>query len=193
MVAQLEIFQIAAQNSQSAVEIKRILEMTDVLYSKYETMPVVDSALWNENDDEFSTLLTRAEQIFDSIIYELQLRVGFTINLSLPPVDSPKEKIDAMQYKSSSNFSDGTFSDNEEESQSKRNVTLKSKRQRKSGPRPNHQPWVRKILKSWYSKNKDHAYPQPEEKAELAKKTNLSIQQVTNWFVNGKLNLTRTT
>jgi len=49
-------------------------------------------------------------------------------------------------------------------------------------------------LKKWFEKYSDDAYPSKVTKEFLAKKSNLSIKQVSNWFLNERKklrNLTR--
>jgi hypothetical protein len=40
------------------------------------------------------------------------------------------------------------------------------------------------MLKEWFCDHIDDPYPTKEEKIMLASKTNLSLRQITNWFVN---------
>ncbi|KAI9030791.1 Homeodomain-like protein [Phycomyces nitens] len=42
------------------------------------------------------------------------------------------------------------------------------------------------ILRDWLTKHKKHPYPNEEEKEALAGKTNLSFNQVSNWFINAR-------
>lgn len=41
-------------------------------------------------------------------------------------------------------------------------------------------------LKQWLAEQLDKPYPSREEKAELSKKTGLSVAQVNNWFINAR-------
>ena len=46
---------------------------------------------------------------------------------------------------------------------------------------------VTNVLEAWYEVNKKHPYPTKVQKAELAKKTNLSDTQVVRWFENKRV------
>ncbi|KAJ3414458.1 hypothetical protein HDV05_006551 [Chytridiales sp. JEL 0842] len=52
--------------------------------------------------------------------------------------------------------------------------------------RLNYSPAIRKILLSWLNLNKHHPYPTEQDKATLASKTGLTLQQVNNWFINAR-------
>ncbi|PLW29732.1 hypothetical protein PCASD_15593 [Puccinia coronata f. sp. avenae] len=45
---------------------------------------------------------------------------------------------------------------------------------------------VTTILKSWLMANTTHPYPTEEEKKNLCKETNLTMNQVSNWFINAR-------
>ncbi|KAG0175201.1 hypothetical protein DFQ30_010976 [Apophysomyces sp. BC1015] len=45
---------------------------------------------------------------------------------------------------------------------------------------------VTAILRDWLSKHKKHPYPTEEEKAALAKETSLTLNQISNWFINAR-------
>ncbi|KAI9264451.1 hypothetical protein BY458DRAFT_514061 [Sporodiniella umbellata] len=45
---------------------------------------------------------------------------------------------------------------------------------------------VTAILRDWLSKHKRHPYPTEEEKAMLAEETHLSLNQISNWFINAR-------
>ncbi|CAG8616828.1 23547_t:CDS:2, partial [Gigaspora margarita] len=42
------------------------------------------------------------------------------------------------------------------------------------------------LLKNWLAQHKKHPYPTEEEKSALAKETRLSLQQISNWFINAR-------
>ncbi|CAJ0935205.1 unnamed protein product, partial [Mesorhabditis belari] len=43
------------------------------------------------------------------------------------------------------------------------------------------------VLQEFFNTHADHPYPTDEEKAELAKKCNITVQQVSNWFGNRRI------
>ncbi|KAJ1651579.1 Homeobox protein tos8 [Dispira simplex] len=56
-----------------------------------------------------------------------------------------------------------------------------TKRRRGNLPKP-----VTAILKAWLLEHVKHPYPTEEEKCALAKQTNLSLNQISNWFINAR-------
>lgn len=47
-------------------------------------------------------------------------------------------------------------------------------------------PFSQKILKQWLFTHSYHPYPNDEEKTELCYQTNLTLQQLNNWFINAR-------
>lgn len=45
---------------------------------------------------------------------------------------------------------------------------------------------VTDILRSWLNAHVQHPYPTDEEKAELMKQTGLTLNQISNWFINAR-------
>lgn len=45
---------------------------------------------------------------------------------------------------------------------------------------------VTEILRSWLDSHIQHPYPTDEEKSELMKQTGLTLNQVSNWFINAR-------
>ncbi|KAI8393636.1 uncharacterized protein BYT42DRAFT_551724 [Radiomyces spectabilis] len=45
---------------------------------------------------------------------------------------------------------------------------------------------VTAVLREWLSQHKKHPYPSEEEKANLARQTNLTLNQISNWFINAR-------
>ncbi|KAI8606498.1 hypothetical protein EDD21DRAFT_289122, partial [Dissophora ornata] len=43
---------------------------------------------------------------------------------------------------------------------------------------------VTSVLKSWLVQNAIHPYPTEEEKMRLSEATHLSMNQISNWFIN---------
>lgn len=52
--------------------------------------------------------------------------------------------------------------------------------------RCNFPPETITILKEWLTNNKNDPYPTPQDKFELARRTNLTLKQIENWFVNAR-------
>ncbi|OAD71272.1 Homeodomain-like DNA binding domain-containing transcription factor, partial [Phycomyces blakesleeanus NRRL 1555(-)] len=42
------------------------------------------------------------------------------------------------------------------------------------------------ILKQWLTDHCNHPYPTEEEKVELRTRTNLTLNQISNWFINAR-------
>jgi hypothetical protein len=61
------------------------------------------------------------------------------------------------------------------------NLTMKPKRRRGNLPKS-----TTALLKEWLAQHKKHPYPTEEEKHLLASETNLSLQQISNWFINAR-------
>ncbi|RIA93612.1 homeobox KN domain-containing protein [Glomus cerebriforme] len=61
------------------------------------------------------------------------------------------------------------------------NLSIKPKRRRGNLPKA-----TTAHLKEWLAQHKKHPYPTEEEKLLLAKDTNLSLQQISNWFINAR-------
>jgi len=66
-------------------------------------------------------------------------------------------------------------------SQDQIDLTIKPKRRRGNLPKA-----VTALLKDWLAKHKKHPYPTEEEKLLLSKETKLSLQQISNWFINAR-------
>ncbi|KAI7863403.1 Homeodomain-like protein, partial [Spinellus fusiger] len=45
---------------------------------------------------------------------------------------------------------------------------------------------VTAILREWLARHKKHPYPTEEEKAALARETRLTLNQISNWFINAR-------
>ncbi|KAI9317939.1 Homeodomain-like protein, partial [Dichotomocladium elegans] len=45
---------------------------------------------------------------------------------------------------------------------------------------------VTAILRDWLSRHKKHPYPTEDEKLALARQTNLTLNQISNWFINAR-------
>ena len=61
-------------------------------------------------------------------------------------------------------------------------VRLDPKRKKREKTSPTSQ----KLLKQWLFAHSYHPYPNDEEKSELCYQTNLTLQQLNNWFINAR-------
>lgn len=62
----------------------------------------------------------------------------------------------------------------------------KSKKKRRRGNLPKD---VTAVLKEWLKEHSGHPYPTDEEKKSLVEKTQLSLNQISNWFINARRRL----
>ncbi|CAO3589997.1 unnamed protein product [Absidia cylindrospora] len=56
-------------------------------------------------------------------------------------------------------------------------------KKRRRGNLPKH---VTEFLKSWLLQHKEHPYPTERQKFELAQRTDLAVNQISNWFINAR-------
>ncbi|EIE91381.1 hypothetical protein G6F46_005267 [Rhizopus delemar] len=63
-------------------------------------------------------------------------------------------------------------------------VIVKKKKRRGNLPKD-----VTAVLKGWLKDHLKHPYPTEEEKKELVKRTELSLNQISNWFINARRRL----
>ncbi|KAG0170177.1 hypothetical protein DFQ28_002242 [Apophysomyces sp. BC1034] len=68
-----------------------------------------------------------------------------------------------------------------ETSAGRNNNNLKARKRRGNLPKA-----VTAILRDWLAKHKKHPYPTEEEKIALARQTNLTLNQISNWFINAR-------
>ncbi|KAF7729017.1 hypothetical protein EC973_005048 [Apophysomyces ossiformis] len=68
-----------------------------------------------------------------------------------------------------------------ETSAGRNNNHLKARKRRGNLPKA-----VTAILREWLAKHKKHPYPTEEEKIALARQTNLTLNQISNWFINAR-------
>ncbi|OAC97653.1 Homeodomain-like DNA binding domain-containing transcription factor, partial [Mucor lusitanicus CBS 277.49] len=45
---------------------------------------------------------------------------------------------------------------------------------------------VTEFLRKWLIQHKKHPYPAEKEKADLARHTGLTVNQISNWFINAR-------
>ncbi|RHZ85471.1 hypothetical protein Glove_65g20 [Diversispora epigaea] len=60
-------------------------------------------------------------------------------------------------------------------------ISTKPKRRRGNLPKT-----TTALLKGWLIQHKKHPYPTEDEKMSLARDTKLSLQQISNWFINAR-------
>jgi hypothetical protein len=66
-------------------------------------------------------------------------------------------------------------------SSSRASATTGTKKRRGNLPRQ-----VTEVLRVWLNSNLQHPYPTDEEKAQLMKQTGLTLNQISNWFINAR-------
>lgn len=70
------------------------------------------------------------------------------------------------------------------EEEEEEEVIVKKKKRRGNLPKD-----VTAVLKGWLKDHLKHPYPTEEEKKELVKRTELSLNQISNWFINARRRL----
>jgi hypothetical protein len=55
-----------------------------------------------------------------------------------------------------------------------------------SGKRPNFPPWIHDILREWLENHLENPYPTEDEKEILMNKTQLTMAQINNYFINAR-------
>ncbi|KAI8913318.1 hypothetical protein EDD86DRAFT_235311 [Gorgonomyces haynaldii] len=62
----------------------------------------------------------------------------------------------------------------------------KKKPKKRKGHRSNYPPKVQSELMNWLELNRDHPYPNDQQKRQMSRELGLSIQQISNWFINAR-------
>lgn len=113
--------------------------------------------------------------------------VPFTSSYQISRSSSSPKSNSSSDYSRSGSFDDSN------PSYSSLPRMVRSKSVRKDSPpatvrrrRANLPKKTTAILLSWLNDNLDHPYPTSSEKAELIKMTNLTNQQLSNWFINAR-------
>lgn len=84
---------------------------------------------------------------------------------------SPTSSISSVSSSSSSSSSSAALTP----------TTAGTKKRRGNLPRQ-----VTEVLRVWLNSNLQHPYPTDEEKAQLMKQTGLTLNQISNWFINAR-------
>ncbi|KAJ2956475.1 hypothetical protein NQZ79_g7650 [Umbelopsis isabellina] len=69
---------------------------------------------------------------------------------------------------------------------SRQNVFLAKPYHQSKRKRGNLPKTTTAILRAWLLKHKTHPYPTEDQKQELAHATNLTVHQISNWFINAR-------
>lgn len=101
-------------------------------------------------------------------------------------IDTPRvTKTKRLRQKSLSPTSSITSSSSASSSSSSSTAptptTAGTKKRRGNLPRQ-----VTEVLRVWLNSNLQHPYPTDEEKAQLMKQTGLTLNQISNWFINAR-------
>ncbi|CAO3661558.1 unnamed protein product [Rhizopus microsporus] len=78
-------------------------------------------------------------------------------------------------------------SEEEQEQKTQKSASIELKKKKKR--RGNLPKDVTAILKEWLQEHSGHPYPTEEEKKLLVQRTNLSLNQISNWFINARRRL----
>lgn len=65
----------------------------------------------------------------------------------------------------------------------KNSSTVDATKKRRRGNLPKE---VTEFLRKWLIQHKKHPYPAEKEKADLARHTGLTVNQISNWFINAR-------
>lgn len=79
-----------------------------------------------------------------------------------------------------------TKSDDDDSSSATEEKVIKKKCNNGRRRRGNLPKSVTAILKQWLIDHRGHPYPTEEEKRGLRVKTNLTLNQISNWFINAR-------
>ncbi|KAI9304001.1 hypothetical protein BJ944DRAFT_240954 [Cunninghamella echinulata] len=130
--------------------------------------PVYPSSYYyNEKKPSFSTITTD--------IY-LSKTTSTALTLSSPPPPPP-----ALLSPTTTTTTTTTTT-----SSSSNNTTTTANATQKKRRRGNLPKDVTEFLKQWLVQHKKHPYPSEKEKIELAHHTGLTVNQISNWFINAR-------
>jgi hypothetical protein len=102
---------------------------------------------------------------------------------STTPSSSSSEE-DVIMMDSSNDHNKNNINNNNNNDKKPKLVRLKSSNGRKR--RGNLPKIVTAILKQWLVDHSRHPYPTEDEKRALKQKTNLTLNQISNWFINAR-------
>lgn len=125
---------------------------------------------------ELQTLLDRLEELVAQKVHEFVnkqteiFKLNHVKNSSSPPPQNSTSPNNSEEL--DSNSSSGNI-------QSKYKSALSESHNNHKLPK-----FAAKILKLWFNEHIENPYPSKEEKVMLASKTNLTLRQINNWFVN---------
>lgn len=132
----------------------------------------------------FSTLIEHPDSPHPSTIDSdfLAVSPNFVVETS----SSSKRKRDPTPPPSPTPSTQSSFSDHQPKKHRKTNKSCTKQPRRRVGARKNHSSETRAYLKQWLEDHKDYPYPTDAEKQEIAARTDMSVEQLNHWLVNGR-------
>ncbi|KAI8580106.1 hypothetical protein K450DRAFT_239438 [Umbelopsis ramanniana AG] len=130
------------------------------------------------------TLVTRSSPTMPSSHLPLPPRsASFTPPLLHSDVGSASDYSPSTPPEQAASLDDGNMSGSDSHSVKPANGGSNSSLRRRRGNLPKN---VTAFLRNWLVQHKRHPYPTEDEKIDLARRTALTVNQISNWFINAR-------
>ncbi|KAK9760578.1 Homeobox protein tos8 [Basidiobolus ranarum] len=149
--------------------------------------PVVivhNSQCFDHNEQHRSYIGVHKERIEEMLIHNAKEWTGFHYVAEPIHYEADRESTSSESSRSSTSLSPSPIHFELQSSLEESLHTLAKPNQKKRrGNLPKH---VTAILKSWLAQHVKHPYPTEDEKIALAMETKLTMNQISNWFINAR-------